>query len=80
MANALRHSKADKVVIDISIRKGRLIIAITDNGIGIDTDRLKDRSSLGLLGMMERASIVGGSLRIRGNPGRGTGVTMCLPL
>lgn len=80
MVNALRHSKADKVAIDISIRKGRLIIAITDNGIGIDTGRLKDSSSLGLLGMMERASIVGGSLRIRGNPGRGTRVTMSLPL
>lgn len=80
MVNALRHSKSDRIGIDISIRRSRLLIAVIDNGIGINMNELHDRSSLGLLGMHERAALVGGILRIRGNPGRGTRVSASLPL
>lgn len=79
MLNIRKHSKADSVIVDIYGQNGKLIIVVTDNGIGFDNHNLKDRSSLGILGMKERASIVGGSMQIKGNKGHGTKITISLP-
>jgi signal transduction histidine kinase len=80
MSNILRHSKAKKVNIGISATKGKLIVSIADDGIGFDIGKTKDKTSLGLLGMKERAYMVGGDVRISTNPGSGTKVTAFFPL
>ncbi|MFC1866133.1 PAS domain S-box protein [Chloroflexota bacterium] len=78
--NVHKHSKADNVIIDVYDRKSKLIIIIKDDGIGFNKQTLQDRSSLGLMGMKERASIVGGSMKIEGNRDHGTKITISLPI
>jgi PAS domain S-box-containing protein len=80
LINALRHAKASQVLIDVALRRESLVVSITDNGIGLDADKMQDKSSLGLLGMRERVSLVGGTLRVRGSPEKGTSVTAYLPV
>jgi signal transduction histidine kinase len=53
---------------------------VTDDGKGITGQQLYDPRSLGLLGMKERAYILGGSVVISGEPGRGTSVKVVMPV
>jgi DNA-binding NarL/FixJ family response regulator len=55
-------------------------ICVSDNGVGMDLRRLSEGTSLGLLGMRERASLVGGKITIRRNQGGGLRVGAHLPL
>jgi PAS domain S-box-containing protein len=82
--NLAKHAKATKVLVKLrsSIRDMRLSIA--DNGIGFDvevaTDRSMRGSSIGMLGMRERAMLAGGRLTIRSEPGLGTEVEATFPV
>lgn len=80
MLNVFRHSKADGIVIDLFIKRGKLVVSIVDNGIGINVKAIDSSSSLGLLGMQERASLAGGNLTIRTRSKRGTRITASFPL
>jgi signal transduction histidine kinase len=51
---------------------------VKDNGIGFDADAQKEQS-YGLLGIRERALMVGGKARITSKPGKGTRVSVSLP-
>jgi two-component system sensor histidine kinase UhpB len=53
---------------------------VQDNGKGINTERLLNRESWGILGMYERTRHFGGELKISGTPGQGTAVVLDLPL
>jgi signal transduction histidine kinase len=61
-------------------QRARIVLAVRDNGRGITAGELAASSSLGLLGMRERAQLLGGTLEIRGSPGRGTVAKLLLPL
>jgi signal transduction histidine kinase len=52
---------------------------VHDNGRGITERELRDPRSAGLLGMRERAHLLGGEFRISGSPGRGTRVMVSIP-
>jgi signal transduction histidine kinase len=80
MTNAVRHANAGSVAVRLGARRGRLVLILRDNGVGMDAHRLDSHQSLGLLGMQERARAVGGELTIRSRPGRGTLVCFALPL
>ncbi len=80
LTNIIRHAKATKVVVALHVRGGKIRFTVADNGIGISTDQANNRKSLGLLGMAERALSIGGSLNLRGKPGRGTTLTVESPL
>jgi signal transduction histidine kinase len=56
-----------------------LLLEIHDDGQGIVPEKVTAATSLGLLGMRERAGAVGGALEIVGLPGQGTTVTLRLP-
>ena len=56
------------------------MLEIRDDGRGITDQELSDSSSLGLAGIRERAEILGGTTRFKGVPGRGTIVSILLPL
>ena len=80
LTNAVRHSHASCIATTLgTTSRGRLMLYVTDNGVGIPRSRLNARS-LGLLGMSERARKVGGTLRITSRAGQGTRVLLILPL
>ena len=78
LANVAKHARATAVTLGVLKRKAAVEVTVGDNGCGID--RSKQASGHGIVGMHERARIVGGTLRITGARGRGTKVTLKLPL
>jgi signal transduction histidine kinase len=79
LTNVARHAQATKVEIKLCREADELILTVRDNGRGIQPAELKDPRSLGLLGMHERASLLGGSCTITGQAGVGTSVEVRLP-
>ncbi|MGA2616441.1 MAG: sensor histidine kinase [Thermoguttaceae bacterium] len=79
LANALRHGKTDQVSIELVQDADRLLLTVQDQGCGFDPQAVKaDR--LGLEGIRQRAGLLGGRAEIRSSPGRGTCVSVELPL
>src|SRR5436190_9404656 len=77
--NVAQHSAAGRVEIDLAAGNGRGVeLRVRDDGRGFDTGTQK--GGLGLGGMAERARLVGGRLDIRSFPGRGTELTLVVPL
>lgn len=79
MTNVARHAQASKVDVRIAREHGELILEVHDNGKGITEKELLCRKSLGILGMRERASLLGGDLTISGPLGDGTTVRVRIP-
>jgi signal transduction histidine kinase len=83
LTNISRHSQASTV--DISLRReyDQLLLSVTDDGVGFDTEAMRERAlageSLGVLGMQERATLVGGSLTLESTPGKGSTVVLTCP-
>jgi signal transduction histidine kinase len=80
LTNVARHAHASKVVVRISQSDSKLLMRIKDNGIGIRPEQVSQAKSLGLLGMQERAEFLGGSIRIEGIKGKGTTVSVTIPV
>ncbi len=80
LTNAARHSGATRTRVKLSEGGGTLHLKITDNGRGIEARALSAPESVGLAGIRERVLSCGGSLRLRGIPGRGTGIDVTIPL
>ncbi|HEX3797411.1 MAG TPA: PAS domain S-box protein [Verrucomicrobiae bacterium] len=80
LTNVARHAKATRVEAALE-KTGHLItLMVKDNGRGIKKSELAGAKSLGLLGMRERAFILGGEVEIRGAAGKGTTVQVKMPL
>ena len=79
LTNVVRHAHAGAVRISASERGSMLMLTIKDNGRGITQSEIANVDSIGLLGMIERARLIGGRLTITGAPGRGTTVTVTVP-
>lgn len=79
LTNVLRHAKATKVIISVIKKRKEVVIKVVDNGIGIIDNVVRVHRSLGILGMNERAAIFGGKLSIKGEPNKGTTVTLTIP-
>ncbi len=80
LTNLLRHAQATRVGIMLELDVDALILSISDNGKGITEDEKRGRRSLGLLGMRERAHLIGGEVSIEGVAGKGTTVVVRVPL
>lgn len=80
LTNAVRHSGADRVEISLSKRSGKVRLAVIDNGCGIAEDKIQDKSSIGILGMKERAMSIGGELTVTRSVSKGTSVKVELQL
>lgn len=81
ITNTVRHADASRVVVEISGGEhGELEIIVRDDGKGFDPEATESkRTRLGLVGMRERVSLLGGELRIESGRGEGTTVTVQLP-
>ncbi|MBA3901662.1 MAG: sensor histidine kinase [Bacteroidetes bacterium] len=80
LTNIARHSGANLVSIDLSVTNNKLNLKIMDDGAGISEHDVNNNSSLGLLGMRERALLFDGELSIIGNQGDGTTVELKIPM
>lgn len=79
--NALKHAKAEHIRVSLKIDEHLAVLKVADDGRGFDPESLlRDSKSLGLVGMHERAEMVGGSLNLLSKPGEGTWVTVFLPI
>lgn len=81
--NIWKHAKAKHVLIRVELREDYLAFSITDNGVGFSFDEYLAREnsqSMGLLGMKERVELLGGSLDIKTEPGKGTDISVNIPL
>ncbi len=79
LTNVARHAEATKVEVRIAREDGHLILEVRDNGKGIPPRVLAEGKSLGILGMRERATLLGGALDITGHRGTGTMVRVSIP-
>ena len=73
-----RHANATRVDVKLFLHHGSIVLEVTDDGVGVGT--LTPHSSLGLLGMRERARRLDGTCEVRSHNGRGTSVVLSVPL
>lgn len=83
LTNVAKHAKAKHVSVILEARGDRLHVIVEDDGVGFRPELLRsggDSGRLGVRGMAERASLVGGDFQIESRPGRGTTVFLRVPL
>ena len=79
LTNVARHAGATRVTVRLAKERGDLSLEVRDNGGGIRHEQFGTNRSLGLLGMRERALLLGGQFSIGGTPENGTTVTVRIP-
>ncbi|MEQ1854870.1 MAG: PAS domain S-box protein [Longimicrobiales bacterium] len=81
LSNARRHAGAERVRVRL-VREGAMVVAeVVDDGRGFLSSRaVEGGGGLGLLGMRERATMIGGRLTVESEPGRGTTVRVAVPV
>lgn len=84
LTNVMRHAEANSVWISLKLEDGALRVRVTDDGRGYDPEIMRQQAlkgkSIGLLSMMERATLIGGWCEIVSSPGTGTSVRASFPL
>ncbi len=79
LVNAVRHARAQQVAIEVTAVEGRLIVSVTDDGVGLP-DNWARAGHFGLRGLNERVQRLGGSLQVGNRQPRGTGLRAEIPL
>jgi two-component system, NarL family, sensor kinase len=79
LSNAVRHASARRAGLQLTLEPERARLLIDDDGRGFDPDRVP-KHHYGLLGLRERARMLGGTMRLETSPGAGTRITIELPL
>jgi two-component system sensor histidine kinase UhpB len=80
LTNITRHAQATKVKISLLKKGNRVELKIKDNGKGISEEKISDPKSLGLMGIQERVYFLGGDIEIKGIQGKGTTISVSIPL
>ena len=81
--NTIKHARATSVNVSLIMKNGKLELAVEDNGVGFDYESLKksgDLTRIGLTGIMERVSYLGGAFSINSVIGKGTTLKIVLPI
>ena len=79
LTNVARHASASRVSITLDPVEGGVCMIVSDDGKGLDPERL-DRKTLGLIGMKERALMMGGRLEIGNGELKGFRLAVTVPL
>ena len=84
MNNARKHAQAEQIVIRFYQRESNIVVEIEDNGVGFDVGAVDanydQRGSLGMINMRERTELIEGTLRIQSAKGRGTKISILIPI
>jgi PAS domain S-box-containing protein len=78
--NVVKHSGGTAATVELAMEGGELRLAVTDDGVGFDPERMRANGSLGLVSMAERARFVHGLLSVESHAGKGTKVEVRVPL
>jgi signal transduction histidine kinase len=77
LTNVSKHARADRAVVSVRESSGSVAVEVRDEGIGFELD--DTTRGFGLIGMRERAELVGGKLAVASTPGEGTTVSIVVP-
>ncbi|HPN10032.1 MAG TPA: PAS domain S-box protein [Syntrophales bacterium] len=80
LTNVSRHAEASRVNVNLRATDREIQLTVKDNGRGITREQMNKPNSFGLLGIRERAEYWRGEVTIKGKPGRGTTVSVTIPL
>jgi PAS domain S-box-containing protein len=80
LTNVARHARASDVQIELRQHDGELELTVQDNGVGYPADALRREGSFGLIGMRERAAMLGGRVDLANPAGGGARLVVHLPL
>jgi signal transduction histidine kinase len=80
LANIASHAQATRATVKLAQEHQRLMLTVGDNGKGVPAEALVSSTSLGLIGMRERAGLLGGTVDVRPEHPRGTRVMVSIPL
>lgn len=83
LTNIIKHARATHIQITLCMQRSKLILSVADNGIGFcagEFQCVKDGSGLGIYGMKERVALLDGKFDIKSQPGKGTTITVEIPL
>ncbi|MGD0648044.1 MAG: CHASE3 domain-containing protein [Acidobacteriaceae bacterium] len=79
MTNIARHADAKNICVDLEREHDDVVLKFQDDGIGFSSDLMEQMQSLGLLGMYERALVMGAHLEIKSKPNQGTAIILRVP-
>ncbi len=80
LTNVARYADASEVDIYLIRDNGNLTLEVKDNGIGITENQISNSKSLGLIGIRERVNLFNGKVIIQGSQGKGTSLSISIPL
>lgn len=80
LTNVARHAHARQVEVNIQSEQGALVLRIRDDGRGVTPEEIERKTSLGFVSMRERAAFLDGDVKIAGTTGRGTTITVRIPV
>lgn len=79
LANVVQHAAAQHVTLSLTILPDQAALVVKDDGHGFDPERTR-RDRFGLIGLNERARLLGGTLQLHSSPGAGTRIEISVPL
>jgi two-component system, NarL family, sensor histidine kinase UhpB len=80
LTNAARHAQASRVEVALDRQDGAVTLMVHDDGRGFSPADPRKPNSFGLMGLRERAYLLGGEVKIESEPGRGTTVEARIPV
>lgn len=80
LRNVEKHSRAVSARVELSVSETEISLIVTDTGTGFDPTKQREKAGLGMASLKERAGLLGGTVSIQSELGRGTTVTAHLPL
>ena len=82
LINVAKHAQTDSAIVEAECVDGRIVVTVSDGGIGFDAASIAAgaRRGLGLISVRERLPLIGGTVEFRGIPGEGTVTVLTAPL
>ena len=80
VSNIVKHANANHVTIQLIRHDQEITLMVEDNGRGFDTSKIQEFEGIGLKNLFSRVEFLNGTIHFDSNPGRGTTVTVDIPI